>query len=89
MNGKKIPKCPHCNVEMKKWKVPDNSTWSIAFQWVCLNNECSYFVRGWDWMMESQGVKASYRYRINPETGESGPLPAWSYDAHKDLIIED
>jgi hypothetical protein len=40
-------------------------------------------------MMETQNVKASYRHRVNPETGAGGPLPCWSYGAHKDQIIED
>ena len=89
MSEEATPKCPHCGVEMKKWRTPENSTWGILFQWVCFNDECDYFVRGWDWTMEHQNVKASYRHRLNPETGKSGPLPVWSYNALKDQIIDD
>jgi hypothetical protein len=88
MSQQDIPKCPHCSSEMRKWTTPQLSTWSAAFQWVCFNDECSYFVRGWDFMMESQKVKASYRCRLDPETGACGPLPVWSYDALKGNIIE-
>jgi len=89
MSQRETPKCPHCDGEMKKWEVPLNSTWTSLWQWICFNDECPYFIRGWDWMMESQSVKASYRYRMDPESGSSGPLPVWSYDAHKDKIIEE
>lgn len=89
MNDQEIPKCTHCGENMKKWAVPDNSTWSTDFLWVCFEDECPYFVRGWDHMMETQKVKASYRHSINPETGTKGPLPCWSYDAHKDKIVDD
>jgi hypothetical protein len=40
-------------------------------------------------MMKSQNVKASYRHRLDPETGESGPLPVWSYNALRGQIIEE
>jgi hypothetical protein len=88
MTDKETPKCAKCGEEMKKWRTPADSTWGINFQWVCFNDECPYFVRGWDHMMNTQNVKASYRYCLNPETGTSGPLPCWSRDAHKDNIIE-
>jgi len=89
MSEQEKPKCRHCDVEMKKWRTPANSTWGTDFQWVCFNDQCPYFLRGWEHIFKTQNVKASYRYRLNPLTGSSGPLPCWSYDAHKDQIIED
>jgi hypothetical protein len=39
-------------------------------------------------MEEVYGVKVSYRYRIDPTTGQSSPLAVWSKDALKDRILE-
>ena len=81
--------CPHCNEKLKKWKSPPESTWGVEFQYVCFNDECPYFKRGWDWMMEKYNATSSYRHRYNPQNGETGPLPVWSRDALKNQIIED
>ena len=88
MPDKKAPLCPHCSQEMKKWKVPIASTWANEFFYVCFNDECPYFVQGWEHMWEQQATKASYRCRLDPDTGEHGPVPVWSYDALKDDIID-
>jgi len=34
------------------------------------------------------GVKAGYRYRLDPETGQAQPLPVWSPKALKDRILD-
>ena len=83
------PICPHCGEKLKKWTTPSASTWNSEFQYVCFNDKCTYFVNGWKWMMEKYNVNSSYRYRYDPTTGESGPVPVWSYDALKADIIEE
>lgn len=81
--------CPHCGQKMKKWRVPLFSTWTAEFFYVCFNDECPYFQRGWKHMFETYRNPCSYRYRYDPETGQSGPLPVWSHDDLKADIIED
>jgi hypothetical protein len=89
MTSQKAPRCPHCGESMKKWRVPIASTWPDEFFFVCLNDECPYYVQGWDLMWKQQATRASYRCRLDPDTGKFVPLPVWSADALKDNIIED
>ncbi len=81
--------CPKCGEKMKKWLPPDGSTWGQSPHYVCFNDECQYYVNGWEWMREEYKQLASYRHHYDPETKQSGPLPVWSQDAHKDRIVKE
>ena len=88
MNDTPSTTCPHCKQTMVRWENPEATSWSGKFQYVCFNDECPYFVRGWAWMNERFKVKASYRHRLDPTTGETGPLPVWSKNAMRSGILE-
>jgi Ogr/Delta-like zinc finger len=80
-------RCPYCHSLLPRWANPQVTSWNGEYQYVCFNDNCAYFVRGWEWMKDKYNVTASYRYRLEPNTGECGPLPVWSYDALKSGIL--
>jgi len=88
MTSEKKPVCPYCKEEMKKWKVPVASTWENEFFYVCFNENCPYFIEGWQYMWETQKTYASYRCKFDPNSGKYMPLPAWSVNALKENIMD-
>ena len=83
------PTCPHCDSHLKKWLVPEGASWDEEFFFVCFNDDCPYYKKGWEWMMEQYSQKASYRFTINPTTGASTMIPVWSDIATREMIVED
>ena len=81
--------CPHCGSRLKKWRVPEEATWSEEFFFVCFNDDCSYYQEGWAWMKEKYNQRTSFRHAVNPTTGSSTPLPVWSASATREMIVDD
>jgi len=83
--------CPYCDQKLSKWEVPDNpfcQTWDNEFMYICFNDLCPYFVRGWDKMYRDTLQGMSYRLMYNPEKDRCFPIPVPSHHALKDGIIE-
>ncbi len=83
--------CPHCDQKLNKWEVPDNpfcQTWDNDYMYICFNDECPYYVRGWDKMYRDTLQGMSYRLMYNPEKDRCMPIPVPSPHALKDGIIE-
>ena len=82
--------CPHCGEKMKKWAVPENPfacTWDNDFLYICFNDECPYFVRGWVFMSK-EGNSGSYRLMYNPEKDTCNPIPVPTPRALRESICE-
>ena len=88
MENKEKLICPYCKEILRKWANPEGTNWNSQYQYVCFNDDCSYYKNGWKWMLKKYEAKASYRHRYNPVNGETGPLPVWSENALKDNIID-
>lgn len=83
--------CPHCGVKMLKWEVPDNPfgcTWDNDFMYICFNDECPYYVRGWDFMSREGNRGVSYRCMYNPEKDRCMPIPVPSPMALREGIMK-
>jgi hypothetical protein len=88
------PTCTYCGSPMKKWHTPQvpfggSTTWTSEFLYICFNDECPYFVNGWDWMWNNYHRSVSYRHMFDPGTGKTSPIPVKSYDSLKEGIIEE
>ena len=82
--------CPYCDQKLSKWEVPDNpfcQTWDNEFMYICFNDDCPYFIRGWDKMYRDTLQGMSYRLMYNPEKDRCMPIPVPSHQALKDGII--
>jgi SAM-dependent methyltransferase len=84
--------CPYCGERMKKWAVPDNPfscTWDHDFMYICFNDCCRYYVKGWDHMFKEGNRGVSYRLMYNPENDCCSPIPVPSSKSLKEGIIHE
>jgi predicted RNA-binding Zn-ribbon protein involved in translation (DUF1610 family) len=88
------PKCPHCGVEMIIWEVPpfnfsDGLGWGTPYLFICFNDECSLYVKGWENMEENYGQVSSYRCMNYPGTKQFECIPVFSPMGGTGQIIDE
>lgn len=91
---KKRDTCPHCQERLHKWNThetifTDGMGWASPYMYVCFNDECPLFVKGWTTMQERFGKNSSMRFFYNPFDQQEGALPVGSKHALKGDIDEE
>jgi hypothetical protein len=86
--------CPHCQSKLSYCPTPpfhvgDGLGWGSDVFFVCLNDECPLFTKGWRHVEEQYGQNASFRYMILPGEKEGGPMMVGSKTAFTCTINPD
>ena len=77
----KPPDCSHCKDTMVRYDLPpvafsDGLGWGTSFLWICGNDNCPIFTKGFDHTMENYGQASSLRVIVEPDTGRESVVPA-------------
>ncbi len=88
-----IPECPHCNQKMSCCEAPpvhvgDGLGWGSEVLYICLNDFCPLFLKGWEQIEAKYGHHSSYRYMRLPDSNESNVMMVGNSDAFKGSIID-
>jgi hypothetical protein len=88
------PKCPDCGQEMNLWEVPpvnfsDGLGWGEPYLYLCFNDECPVYVKGWQELEENYAQKASMRRFNYPGSDKFECMPVFSKHGAKGQIIDD
>ncbi len=81
-------RCPHCGSDLEKWEVPQTpfTQWSSSFQYVCFNDSCPHYERGWR-TFARQGNAGSYRFMYDPDSRTCHSMPVPTPTAFRDSIV--
>ena len=85
--------CPHCKTRLSCCQTPafhvgDGLGWGSEYMYICLNDKCSLFVNGWDFIEAQFGRSSSYRYMQLPGESKGTPMMVGSRVAFKDSEID-
>ena len=77
------PVCPHCGQEMSIWEVPpinfsDGLGWGTPYLFVCFNDECPEYKKGWENIKDNYAHTASYRCICYPGSKHFEYMPVFS-----------
>ncbi|WDP86985.1 MAG: zinc ribbon domain-containing protein [Desulfobacter sp.] len=77
------PHCPHCDQEMTLWEVPpfnfsDGLGWGTPYLFICFNDDCPSFRKGWEHLQETMASPASYRCINEPGNDHFDYMPVFS-----------
>ena len=93
MMDREKPECPYCKQEMSIWEVPpitysDGLGWGVPYLYVCFNDDCPLYKKGWENLEENYGQRASYRCIGFLESDKFECMPVFSPMGAKGQVID-
>lgn len=58
----------------------DGLGWATTFLWVCANDDCPVFRKGFEHTLGNYGHTTSLRSIVEPDSGQASVIPAFSLD---------
>jgi hypothetical protein len=85
--------CPHCKSKLTCCETPpfhigDGLGWGAEVMFICLNDECSVFTKGWEHIEAQYGHNGSYRYFLLPGEAKGDFVMVGSSEAFTGSIID-
>ncbi len=85
--------CPHCNKKMSCCEAPpihvgDGLGWGSEVLFICLNDDCSLFLNGWESIERRFGHHSSYRYMELPDSTEGNLMMVGNAQAFTGSVID-
>jgi hypothetical protein len=85
--------CPHCSGDLVLCHAPavhvgDGLGWGTEYLFICLNDSCPLFVKGWDYIANQYGHVGSYRYMEIPNSKETYTMMVAGKDAFTGSIVD-
>lgn len=85
--------CPHCHTELTLCHAPaihvgDGLGWGSEYLFICLNDSCSLYTNGWEFIERQYGHAGSYRYMELPNSRESYSMMVGGEGAFTGSIVD-
>jgi len=85
--------CPHCSGDLTLCHSPavhvgDGLGWGSEYLFICLNDTCPLFVKGWDYIANQYGHVGSYRYMEVPNSKETYTMMVAGKDAFTGSVVD-
>ncbi|PIE58575.1 MAG: zinc ribbon domain-containing protein [Desulfobulbus propionicus] len=84
--------CPHCSQELSLCHAPpihvgDGLGWGSEYLYICLNDDCPLFVKGWQYIENQYGHVGSYRHMQLPNSKEAINMMVVGKSAFKGSVV--
>jgi SAM-dependent methyltransferase len=83
-------RCPYCEQPLRRWAVPQTpfTEWESEHMYICFNDSCAFFVRGWSVMAGQGNLSFSYRLMYNPDRDALSSIPVQGPDQLRENIVD-